>query len=289
MTENQSFVKYHPDLEAIYEVVSPSLMGAYKQGMWLTESKVSINFNCQNCGQASINLANPSFWEGTFARVSVNPLKKMAGRGLSPWTVQCPDCRKIYDILTGWIEPNNGRMISTLEAIYEIKPNPDLAKHASIPYQWHGDKPLKYLTNYIKYLLAISIDLDGFKLSLQVENTLGRSSPAKEIQLDLFVPQYADNATSSVQQGLTQAAHDLLQELPERGAKMNTCFGLIISEVSLSYPDSSTAIPFLTAAQNAQLSRQLYAILDILLNAPNVEELKLALEDAGFVVDDLLA
>lgn len=287
MTEKQSFVKYHPEPDTIYEVVSPSLMGEYESGMWLSEAKAPIPFNCQ-CGEAVLDMANHGFDGGTFPRLSVNPLKQMAYRGLIPWTIECSNCRRIYDIHTGWEEPNNGRMILTLGSIYELRPNREISKYASIPYHWQGDKPLKYLTNYLKYLLAITVELDECTLSLQVENTLGHPSPAKELQLDLFAPQYGDHATSTVKQGLAQAAHDLLQELPKRGAKMKTCFGLIISEASLTYRDLSTAIPFLTAAQNAQLARQLYTLLDILLNAPNVEELKTNLQSGGFEVDDLL-
>ncbi|MEM6346517.1 MAG: hypothetical protein AAF927_21695 [Bacteroidota bacterium] len=282
------FFPYKPGADSIYEVVSPSLMGEYERGKWLSESKVPLYFSCPNCSQTRINLAQHPMQGGDHPRISLEPQREMVYRSFFAWTIQCSYCRSIYDIHVGWTEPNNGRMIITLGDIRELKSNPELKKFESVGFTPLSIKPQKYLTNYHKYLLALEYEMEGFKLSLQIQNTLGRFTPERKGLVEFFAPRYPDSATKIVSEVLAKAAADLIPQLAEKGHQLNTSFAFIISSVSLSYTSVSVPISFLTAAQNAQLYSALHQLLDILLHSSPYEDLHASLREANFKVADLL-
>jgi|GEM_PF-6256325 len=113
--------EHDTDPDGIYIYDSPSLIADQHRDVWLEEATDAVKFTCSSCHQTSIDLRSLDLLGKINPRTSVRNGGLVYIRNFRPWTIQCQKCDGIYLLTNGWIEPNNGRMLSVLYDIHRLR------------------------------------------------------------------------------------------------------------------------------------------------------------------------
>ncbi len=225
-----AFRRFLPEEDAIYQVVSDNLLPSRYQGIWVNEQSEAVLFSCL-CGVAEHDLRSEDLMGRYYPKIST-PLKNGAGYyPTRPWTIQCDTCGSIYNICNGWDEPNNGRMVTVLNAIFQIKKRSNLKRRDTFLYLFSDQASVPYLTSLPKFYYAVILQFSTFSVRFNLENTVG--GYGRQPQLELFTAAKNSELQEAFLHAFEEALNITLRLLPQKFIKVNANHCFILSETRI--------------------------------------------------------
>lgn len=283
-----AFNRFTPEPDGIYDCISPSLLDEAHFNTWLNESQHPINFTCITCGKSTIDLTKLEFMGGIHPRISVSKLRKPIFQPTQPWTIACEHCNSIFQILNGWTEPNNGRMIILLGHIYQLELNSKYEKRLifSLPVV---NEPVRRLYHLPKSYKKITFTKGEMKFSMYLENLIGRFHETHKRNMEIFSDQEQNELIGRTLRMISRAIRFNLKNLFRQQASIIQSHAWLVTEIELS-ENGKVIIDYadLDGSISGEIETMLIALFEAIFEAVDQPSNAILLNDPALSLMELI-